>query len=497
MGVFRDMIDAVKDISEIAAGSIKTNKKQYNSLHERSMEGTLQFPHIVSRKLDIETAQMVCRASERALANFVQIAMSMSPNLYIEDGEDITDYIRQFHTNLGALSGRRAAKSIFNTLVESGYSGFIEKDMGKLVVTSTYNDHTTKTVVSNKEQLYSVLEDLNDAVVNKTVANPTILSLPVRPISEARNNPYANLMKDPNNRAEFRSMGLRDKIGVYQSADKYENDADNKAIAVAKVGIDNEKNVIASRANDIKQQEHERNLRKDAVTRRKDMDVTLNKNMLLDNDVRKSNELVNTLLHVRIQMISKDTKELMGIQDFVIGIKATMHPVTSNEMITNLVSAFRGNNTTFDFIRWTTGEISFMKDFVLNLSTIKQDVINRSAGASPLWLSAKRARNLSKIFNRVSNKNAYANVTIIMTKDEVDYIRDNYKIDFMNTRDVEKVTDALFLIDFIVVDMAAQICHFKFEAAQTFESVSFSGLEKENSRDERKFKEMLKALNRS
>lgn len=427
MGVFNDVMEVISDITNIVTSNIG-NKKIYSSLQGRAKEGTLQFPHIVSRNLDIETAQMTCKASERALSTFVQIAMSMSPTLSGKDGTDAVDYVKQFHTNLlGRSTASLHAQDMLRAFISEGYNGYFNNDLGTAICSVTINDRTTTLEASNKEQMSSILDVLNKRILNEVAKPETLCSI------------------------------------------KYVREAETME----------DKSAVVNR------------------TKPKDIDVSINKNMLLDNDVKKSNELVSTMVHVRIQLLSKDNNELVGYQDFVLGVKAMMHPVSSDELMTNLVAAYRGNNKLFDFIRWTSGEISFAKDFVLNISRAKQDVLNRSAGASPLWISAKRTRALSKLYNMIGKKSMYPNVTIIITKQEVDYIKDNYGIDFMNIRDVDEVIDELFLISFIVVDTASQICHFKYEASDDYESVSFSGLERENSSDERKFKEMLKALNRS
>ena len=459
MGVFNDTMELISDISNTIASNI-SDKKTYSSLQARAKEGTLQFPHIVSRNLDIETAQMVCKASERALSTFVQIAMSMSPTLSGKDGTDAVDYVRQFHTNLlGKSSASSYGQAALKAFVSEGYNGFVNNNLGTVLCSITMNDKTTSLIASNKEQMSSILDVLNKRILNETIRPNVLCSIRNVPVSEAKNN---------------KAVGSHDDNRSFDNS-KTDNRIDNRVF--------NDNRVIGGSQQQTKKP--------------KDFDVTLNKDMLLDNDVKKSNELVSTLVHVRIQLLSKDNNELVGYQDFILGVKALMHPVGSDELISNLIAAYRGNNKLFDFIRWTSGEISFAKDFVLNISRAKQDVLNRSAGASPLWISAKRSRNIAKIYNKVGKDSLYPNVTIIITKQEVDYIKDNYGIDFMNIRDVDKVIDELFLITFIVVDTASQICHFKYEASDDYESVSFSGLERENSSDERKFKEMLKALNRS
>ena len=53
-----------------------------------------------------------------------------------------------------------------------------------------------------------------------------------------------------------------------------------------------------------------------------------------------------------------------------------------------------------------------------------------------------------------------------------------------------------FLLGFAIVDSSSQVAHFIFDGDPDFQSVTFSALERSGSNDERKFKEMLKTINR-
>lgn len=472
------------------------------SLQRKSMQGTLQFPHIVVRNMDLETAQMVCKASERNLSTFVQIAMSMNATMDIEDGTNAVDYINRFHSNIEDFDGLRPYSSTIGALIEEGYNGFIEEDHGYLLVSTALNDTTQEVLVSNKEQLRDILAEMNTTILNNTTKD-------IRVIRESKrltnNDEYLTEAKKSKGVASSQYTDWREKdheLKVQQFNVAQQNRAEDmkqkKEELAFRRGQEYSKDLANKRDFEYKK---ERDIINDKNKR--DLEMLkisaanpLNKGMLQDNDAKKANELVATLVHVRIQMISKKSGTTLGYQDFVLGVKATMHLVSQEEMIENLVAAYRGSNVVFDFIRWTSGEIAFFKDFVLGINKVKADVVRRTAGQSPLWMSLKRLKAVSKLNNMVNKKGVFPNATIVLTKEIVDYIKDTYNIDFMDRTVVRVITDKLFLISFVVVDLSGKVCHFKYEASANWESVSFSGMEKENSRDERKFKEMLKALNR-
>ena len=280
--------------------------------------------------------------------------------------------------------------------------------------------------------------------------------------------------------AELRIKQRADARAARDAALKHAKDRHDMANSDAELALKAAKN-----ASDIARNTYQLNTRE------------LPQQMLKDNDVKKANELVATTMHARIHMLNKNN-EPIGVQDFMIGIKGTMHPVKSEEMISNMVAACKNNNRVFNFLRWTTGEISFFKDFWLGLNDMKRDISNESKGASRWWIALKNRRALARVqANALFKDRLLPNATIVLTAEEAELIKVNYGYDVMNPYFMKKIMEAYFLLGFVIVDSASQIAHFYFDGSQDFESVSFSGLEKENTRDERKFKEMLKVINRN
>lgn len=224
--------------------------------------------------------------------------------------------------------------------------------------------------------------------------------------------------------------------------------------------------------------------------------IDLSKDILKDNDVKKSNELVATTLHLRVRLVNKDDED-MGVVDFIVGIKCIMHPVKSTDMVTNMVNACRNDNKVFNFFRWTTGEISFFKDFLLNINEIKSDVTSSKTGSSPWWLAMKRRRSLANMKDSMFiKKRILPNATIVISAEEVEFIKSEYGFDLYNPIFFNKIMNTYYLLGFVIVDNSAQVAHFLFEDHDDFQTVTFSALEKSSVNDERKFKEMLKVVNR-
>ena len=214
---------------------------------------------------------------------------------------------------------------------------------------------------------------------------------------------------------------------------------------------------------------------------------------LADNDVKKANELVPTTLSVSLQV--KDGQSFGGITNFVLGVKGLMHPVNSNDMISNLIDGYKSGNKFFNFIRWTTGEISFLKDLLFNVNGIKEDVIKKHAkGNSHWWTTLKRRRTLAKMKNAFGKSRILPNVSIVCSMEEVAEMQDVYGMDLMDPKVVRRMMDRYFLLGFVIVDEAQELCHFIFDGEANYQTLSFKGLERENN-NKNEFKEIYKMIN--
>lgn len=458
MGIWKEVVDTVKDLKVDKIGAqIISGSGQKGSIARMANEGILQYPVIVSRAIDIETMMMVSKALERNYASFAQVAFSMHGVMDYRTTTSPAEFVRLFHQNQGVKNPVFKDTDMMSKLTNAyatesfadDYSVYENDNM--ILFGGVFEDATGKIVNLNRDQLFTVAEHLDTTVLNDKF-NPK------------RKNVLYNF-SNPELSQKYNSVQpLKEASDMDERKFAYQRDLDDIKLA-------------------------------DAEFKRNSID--LNRNMLSDNDAKKANELIPTVLHVRVKVKDENGGDA-GILDFNIGIKAVMHPVKSNEMITNLVAVCNNKDKLFNFFRWTTGEISFFKDFVLDVNEMKTDVSNKSAGASNWWIALKRRANSNKIRKSLPGTNQLLpNSSFVVTMDEVNFINDKYGYNVMDPIFLDKIMKTYFLLGFVVVDNASQIVHFYFDGQTDFESISFSGLEKENSSSERKFKEMLKVINRN
>ena len=215
---------------------------------------------------------------------------------------------------------------------------------------------------------------------------------------------------------------------------------------------------------------------------------------MLDSDSKKANEMVPTTLALKVHVQDKGGAIRQTI-DLLIGVKAVLHPVSSNEVINNL-SGERGKF--FDFIRWTSGEISFFKDFLFAIDDIKRDVVNKSRGGSGWFSVLKRTQARSNILKRFKGKGYMPNATLKVTLDELQYLKSKTGMDLTQEDAVKNLMNRYFLLGFIIVDSATEsIQILDGRDGATFETLSFNSLKRESTSNAgAEFKEILKSMNK-
>lgn len=493
----RDVIEKIKNSKELK-DNIKDIKKGAKELHSEintikgtslaklSSAATLQFPIIISRAVNVDTAQAVSKALERQYASFVQIVVSMNPVLDLKKDENITGYLRKFHqNNIGP-----------NDLLESSMSLYTDEENGVELFMSINEGCNAKVLQSNKDQLFCVEDCLNMNTVNN-LYKPESVTLPVAESSLDYFCKKNNIVMENKNGKLGNNNGNAGAVGdgsnvygntIEEQKLKYQKERDN-------IKDLKEKNQWKYKTDqdlwnqDYKERVLAHEIEKDEAEFRSKAMVRL-----ADNDVKKSNELVPTTLSLSLNQIS-DQGRSIGIHNFIIGVKGLMHPVNSNEIISNLLDGFKSGNKFFNFIRWTTGEIKFVKDLLFNVSGIKDDVIKKHSGGSHWWTTLKRRRKMASAINaKQDGRRMLPNASIVCTMEEIVEMQEVYKINLLDVRHIKKIMDRYYLLGFVIVDESQELCHIIFDGEDNYQVLTYKGLEKENN-SKNDFKDIYRMIN--
>lgn len=218
--------------------------------------------------------------------------------------------------------------------------------------------------------------------------------------------------------------------------------------------------------------------------------VDILRNQLMDSDVKKANELVPTIMIVNF---ITNTDGVPIDNRLVIGVKAKVYPVDSKDMIERLYSKNQDNNGFLKFIRATTREISFVKDFLFAIDKAKIDALStsRRGSSSKLWKILERRSLKSRIRRTLGQPNdASAISTLVISQEEVEYLKKAYNVYIDNPRVIRPIMEAYNFMAVCIVDELNEVANFIYDTGNdVYERVSFRSLERESSDND--FKKMV------
>ena len=465
MGEIADMISAITDLGHSVKNGVTSVKASSNilkpyhtSLSALSLQGTANFPVLVSDSIDIDDATMISKSLERKFATFFLTVLTMNPYMEVTSGDPPSagKYLSQYHQNM-AMSSDSFSQDVKKFVTEQMETTGVDYDCwvseSLQLVSAIYEGVNYRGL--NKQNIafnYSIEEVAEQSILNHKG------TVKVDALTEASG--HKPTRQNHRNRRGYKNIKVNPiiKVDARPSSGKGSHE-------IGKLGKTDPKTI----------------------------------NYLDQNEFKKANELVPTLLHVRVYPYMKDSNEALDPLDFVIGIKATLHPVRSVDMITNIARGLRNESLFFNFIRWTTGETKFLKDFLFALDQQKLDAKN-SGNSSNGWWSALKRRKASSQIRRLGKKRdgCLPNATLVCSVDDLDMLKSEYGFDLTgsDTKLVDQLMKQYFLLSFVRVNPALERVDFLFDGTTQFETTTYSTLSKEGGRDDKKFKDMMKMLGR-
>ena len=225
---------------------------------------------------------------------------------------------------------------------------------------------------------------------------------------------------------------------------------------------------------------------------------TLNKSVL-KSDIEKANEAVPSLMIINFRIKSKYTLT-PTINTAVIGVKAIIHYVSSEDMINKVMLKNSDKNGLFNFIRATTREISFFKDFLFAVDRAKVDALSKTGkgSSSNIWklleLRANEAKRKKSLLSKDASCSAIA--TIVVTKAEVELIKKYHRIDISKAGTLKSIMRGYSIMCAAIIDDAVEKVDFLWDdGSQGFETYSFSSLEREESSG--MYKKVINMINKN
>lgn len=463
-----DIVSSLKDYDEVQFISNTNAKRSFKSITSATKDLILTFPILVSTDIDPETTLMIAKAQEKKMASLLHILFTA---ICIDSNEDVYDYVQKFHSNIGSLDG---------TL--DSYADAFDK------LASTYENYD-QILKIDKKVIKTVLEELKES--NYTLPENTkeysLESFKIIPgyrtgmndmiIKEAKYNGDKNTYKG-NSKHIDRSQTVSTGYGAKNS--KF---TQNYNMTDARVSIKN-----GTRTDDMK-----------SLSQITNFEYDRHNKAVLNAEYKKANELQPTLMVVNfITKNDNDTNGIRSSQTAVIGVKAKIYPVQSTDICNRITGKLEDKNLLTNFVRATTNEIGFFRDFLLAIDKAKVDASSygKKATSNKLWKVLERRSTKSKFRRSLKMYNdATAITTLVISENDVDYMKKQNGVDIMNISQARKLLDSYNLMCICIANESSEVANFLYDTGDdNYEAISYTGLEREAS--DNSYKKMVNLLTR-
>ena len=220
------------------------------------------------------------------------------------------------------------------------------------------------------------------------------------------------------------------------------------------------------------------------------------KKTLMDTDVKKVNELVPSMLIVNYAIDVKNGEPI--VSSAIVGVKARLVALDSFQILEKLASKNKDKSGLVKFIKATTGEIKFLKDFVLALDKAKIDALSRSkrGSANPIWRVLERRAAVNNLRRALGQKNDASPITtLVITQEEVDYLRKTAGMEMDNVNTANYILNAYNLMGLCIVDETTEVAKFLFDGEfNQFDTYAFGSLERESAGDNGMYKKVINLM---
>lgn len=459
--VLKDIADLIGDAKDFAdSGSKMLGKdKGYKSLTRAANKLILVFPVLCTKGISIETASMITKAIEKKCVTLLQMVFA---SVQISNTNNLPEYIAKFHSNI----------SIGDKITVDDFIAFTNS-IEEAVKTGDLK--ITDRIVY--EQFTKGMKEFNDVI--KTTLNEYALS---NYKCHRTYNGYETILETIVTAGPDGSTGFN----------MYEDDDDDAVEHKMASKINNEK--LKAQFRQDKQARSYKNKVSHSSKVPKGEDYR-NKfiERLTENDIKKANELMPTKVLVNFYSSEDGTKFENGI----IGVKCKLYTVDSMELIERIATKYADSNWVRELVRASTGEISFWRDFVFALDKARVDAINssRKGSSAKMWKVLERRATKNRLSKWKANRADSSPITtLVVSQDEVEYLKKDYDIDLENRKIAMKLMDSYNFMGIVIVDEPAETTSFIWDEGNdaNYETLSFRNLERES--DDKNYRKVINLM---
>lgn len=460
-----DFDELKRGITGTINGSSSTGFKMNSNIAKEAKGLTAVFPVLVSESVSVEQAQMIAKAAERKYVTMFQMLFAASQ---ITDAKSAQSYLKKFHNNI--TSSLDLSDMTVDDVID--FANKLDEEVQTTALTNARITEATKAVLEdlafNENYTKVLAENLNPVSLNNYKVKTVFGDYKATQVSEANDDYYT--VEDRSDSTEWE--GRDDNNGnVYK-----------------------QRTNTTTRRTPITARDRAATLKDKNATLKDKADII--SKQIITTDIKKANEATPSLMIINF-VTQADGRDNEIVNTAVIGVKCVIHYVPSSEMMNRMVLKNTDRRGLLNFIRATTGEIQFFRDFLFAIDRAKIDAVAKTnkGSNSRIWKMLEIRANRSKMNTtaRADNAACAAITMLVLSKAEVDIIKQSYRLDLSKASTMLSVMKGYNFIGVAVIDEVNEKVDFLYDdGTKNFETISFMSLEREQGAGE--YKKMINTL---
>lgn len=433
------------------------------SRYDRSIRGqadryVLQYPIVISNQITLDDAMIIRNQVEMERANELLLTLN---NTLVEIGVDpSSEFLQGLHSNINLGESSLDDIKRINEILSTPQQELLEN--------TSLNGLTVPFLLKEEE---SIVDPYDGEGFDEPDLNSTDW------VKGADNN-YYNSTSDMTYNSQTKHMTVGNSAHVVPSYEIERKDSNGKSVLVDRRGI----------------QSHSTPL----------MDPKFSEAKITNMDMRKLNSSIPLIIETKAMMtfgaraentgsaITNRKGQVVGTspREMVIkfGVKGINHTVDTDDIIYYLSDSTKRSNLLTRFVKLTTGEISLVKDVLLNLDRSKH--MAKDKNKSKVWKNLNmlfEVERMNRYYSSGKNGGLLPTTTLAITIDEVERIRNRTGIHLINDKvAAAKIYDELFLLDFLIVDEVNDVLYKYMPKHKGFDPYKMSSLAGNSINDQQK-----------
>ena len=481
--VISDIVDLMKNGVDIADDlmvrkpSTRQSISKYSSVTKAASELTMITPVVCSSSISKESAMMIAKALERRNVSMYQMLFSAYS---ITNAPDAIAHLKQFHTNLD-IDKMNLDKfiDVMDNLQESAGYSYIDNSTVKAITESCnahmYDEPSDDINESSLTQFREVSTYSGNKIVSVNEAEKHGHDWQdVDYVGQPKDKRTGDYLRDPASGAPLIGQtppeDFKDNISYQKIKDDRVKADRNDYWTSKKFNRDIENDKIKQKQDDYRNHQTGMAQQRQQIT-----------SQLLPSDVKKANEMQPSLMIVNFY-VNDANRDLNIGQQFVCGVKSKLYLTDPDTVMNKIITKNADSDVLLSLIKVSTGEISFVKDFLLAIDNAKIDTLAKSKkkSGSAIFRALEKRALKSKVRKGLRTSNYYKNVAaLVISQEEVEQLDKYNNINVLDPKVMVPIMDELALMYFVVVDELSESVNLLISGSYEYETYTFSSLEKE------------------